>query len=78
MPAVSSGPGGAGWSTAPRYSEPFLWHCSQDQIAGFFSSCGLAVLEDLGLDELISLYTKRDKGWLEATPSLRLVVSENK
>jgi methyltransferase (TIGR00027 family) len=58
------------------YSEPFLWHCSQDQIAGFFSSCGLAVLEDLGLDELISRYAKRDAGWWEAAPSLRLVVSE--
>ena len=58
------------------YSEPFLWHCSQDQIAGFFSSCGLAVLEDLGLDELIGCYAKRDTGWWEAAPSLRLVVAE--
>jgi len=58
------------------YSEPFLWHCSQDQIADFFSSCGLAVLEDLGLDELISRYAKRDAGWWEAAPSLRLVVSK--
>ena len=58
------------------YSEPFLWHCRQDQIAGFFSSCGLAVLEDLGLDELVSRYGKRDAGWWEAAPSLRLVVSE--
>jgi methyltransferase (TIGR00027 family) len=57
------------------YSEPFLWHCPQDQIAGFFTSCGLAVLEDLGLDELVSRYVKRDRGWLEAAPSARLVVS---
>ena len=59
------------------YSEPFLWHCQQDQIAGFFASCGLAVLEDIGLDELVSRYTKRDSGWLEAAPSLRLVVSKS-
>jgi methyltransferase (TIGR00027 family) len=58
------------------YSEPFLWHCSQDQIAGFFASCGLAVLEDLGLDELVSRYGKRASGWLEAAPSARLVVAE--
>ena len=37
---------------------------------------GLVVLEDLGLDELVSRYVKRDPGWLEAAPSLRLVVSE--
>ena len=59
------------------YSEPFLWHCQQDQIAGFFASCGLAVLEDIGLDELVSRYAKRDSGWLEAAPSLRLVVSKS-
>jgi methyltransferase (TIGR00027 family) len=57
------------------YSEPFLWHCRQDRIAEFFASCGLTVLEDLGLDELVSRYAKRDAGWLEAAPSLRLVVS---
>jgi methyltransferase (TIGR00027 family) len=60
------------------YSEPFLWHCAQEQIAPFFSSCGLVVLEDLGLDELVGLYEKRRIGWLEAAPSLRLVVSEPK
>lgn len=59
------------------YSEPFLWHCRQDQIAGFFASCGLTVLEDIGLDELVSRYAKRDSGWLEAAPSLRLVVSKS-
>jgi hypothetical protein len=34
------------------------------------------VLEDIGLDELVSRYAKRDSGWLEAAPSLRLVVSK--
>jgi methyltransferase (TIGR00027 family) len=58
------------------YSEPFLWHCPQERMADFFASCGLAVLEDLGLDELIGRYGKRYKGWLEAAPSLRLIVSE--
>ena len=58
------------------YSEPFLWHCRQDQITSFFSSSGLAVLEDLGLDELIGRYEKRRRGWLEAAPSLRLIISE--
>lgn len=60
------------------YSEPFLWHCRQDQIASFFSSCGLNVLEDLGMDELVGRYEKRLRGWLEAGPSLRLVISEPK
>jgi hypothetical protein len=60
------------------YSEPFLWHCRQDQIAEFFASCGLAVLEDLGLDELVSRYARRDAGWLEAAPSLRLVFSASR
>lgn len=60
------------------YSEPFLWHCARDQLTGFFSSCGLVVLEDLELDELIGLYDKRLIGWLEAAPSLRLVISEPK
>jgi len=58
------------------YSEPFLWHCRQDQIAPFFSSCGMAVLEDLGLDELVSRYAQRDAGWWEAAPSLHLVVAK--
>lgn len=59
------------------YSEPFLWHCREDQIAGFFSSCGLSVLENLGLEELIKPDEKRFAGWFEAiSPSLRLVVSE--
>jgi methyltransferase (TIGR00027 family) len=57
------------------YSEPFLWHCPRDQINGFFASCGLSVLEDLGLDELVSRYGKREPGWLEAGPSPRLVVT---
>jgi O-methyltransferase involved in polyketide biosynthesis len=57
------------------YSEPFLWHCPRDQINGFFASCGLSVLEDLGLDELVSRYGKREPGWLEAGPSPRLVVA---
>jgi methyltransferase (TIGR00027 family) len=57
------------------YSEPFLWHCPQDRIAGFFTACGLTVLEDLGLDKLVSRYGKRDPGWLEAGPSPRLVVA---
>jgi len=58
------------------YSEPFLWHCPQDQITAFFSSSGLAVLEDLGLDDLVGRHEKRLRGWLEAAPSLRLIVSE--
>lgn len=58
------------------YSEPFLWHCRQDDIAGFFSSCGLSVLEDLGLEELVNRYGGRDSGWLEAMHSLRLVFCE--
>ena len=57
------------------YSEPFLWHCRQDQLGSFFASCGLTVLEDLGLDELVSRYEHRRKGWLEGAPSLRLIVS---
>jgi methyltransferase (TIGR00027 family) len=57
------------------YSEPFLWHCPQDQINGFFASCGLSVLEDLGLDELVSRYGRREPGWLEAGPLPRLVVA---
>lgn len=60
------------------YSEPFLWYCRQDQITSFFSSCGLTVLEDLGMDELVGRYEKRVRGWLEAAPSLRLVISEPK
>jgi methyltransferase (TIGR00027 family) len=60
------------------YSEPFLWHCPQDRITGFFASCGIAVLEDLGQDELISRYGERYKGWLEAAPSLRLIISQPK
>ncbi len=40
-------------------------------------SCAVCdVLEDIGLDELVSRYAKRDSGWLEAAPSLRLVVSK--
>jgi methyltransferase (TIGR00027 family) len=58
------------------YSEPFLWHCPRDRIASFFSSCGLTVLEDSGIDELVGRYEHRLKGWLEAAPSLRLVISE--
>jgi methyltransferase (TIGR00027 family) len=58
------------------YLEPFLWHCRQDQIASFFTSAGLTVLEDLGLDELVGRYERRQKGWLEAAPSLHLIVSE--
>jgi len=58
------------------YLEPFLWHCRQDQIASFFAASGLTVLEDLGLDELVGRYERRHKGWLEAAPSLRLIVSE--
>ena len=57
------------------YSEPFLWHCPQDEIASFFAACGLTVLEDLGIDELVGRYEKRLRGWLEAAPSLRLVIS---
>jgi methyltransferase (TIGR00027 family) len=60
------------------YSEPFLWHCPQDRISGFFASCGLSVLEDLGIDELAGRYRQRNKGWLEAAPSLRLIISEPK
>jgi O-methyltransferase involved in polyketide biosynthesis len=57
------------------YSEPFLWHCPQEQIAGFFASCGLTVLEDLGMDELVGRYENRLRGWKEAAPTLRLVIS---
>lgn len=60
------------------YSEPFLWHCRQDDITSFFASCGLTVLENLGIDELVGRYEKRYRGWLEAAPSLRLIVSEPK
>jgi methyltransferase (TIGR00027 family) len=60
------------------YSEPFLWHCPQDRIVGFFDSCGIAVLEDLGLDQLVGRYGQRYKGWLEVAPSLRLIISEPK
>ena len=56
--------------------QPFLWHCPEEQVAGFFESCGLAVLEDLGIDELVGRYEDRLKGWLEAAPSPRLVISE--
>ena len=52
------------------YSEPFLWHCQQDQIAGFFASCGLAVLEDIGLDTVkvkdIDIFTEANQAYLEA------------
>jgi len=58
------------------FSEPFLWHCPRDQVDGFFAACGLDVLEDLGLDELVSRYARRDAGWWEAAPSARLVVSQ--
>ena len=58
------------------YSEPFLWHCPRDRVAEFFASCGLTVLEDLGIDELVSRYENRLRGWLEAAPSLRLVISQ--
>jgi methyltransferase (TIGR00027 family) len=58
------------------YSEPFLWYCRHDQITRFFASCGLTVLEDLALDELVGRYEKRHRGWLEAAPSLRLIISE--
>ena len=58
------------------YSEPFLWYCRKDRICGFFSSCGLSVMENLGQEELVSRYEKRRAGWLEAAPSLRLVVSK--
>jgi methyltransferase (TIGR00027 family) len=58
------------------YSEPFLWHCPQERIADFFMSCGMAVREDLGLDELVGRYGQRYRGWMEAAPSLRLIVSE--
>lgn len=58
------------------YSEPFHWHCPQERIEEFSASCGMNVLEDLGLDELVGRYGKRTKGWLEAAPSLRLIVSE--
>lgn len=57
------------------YSEPFLWHCAQDRIAEFFASCGMAVTKDLGLDELTDRYGARYRGWQEAAPSLRLIVS---
>jgi methyltransferase (TIGR00027 family) len=60
------------------YSEPFLWHCPQDQVSGFFASCGLTVLEDLGMDDLVGRYENRLRGWLEAAPSLRLVISESR
>ena len=60
------------------YSEPFLWHCPQDQVASFFASCGLTVLENFGLDELVGRYEKRLHGWLEAAPSFRLLISEPK
>ena len=60
------------------YSEPFLWHCPHDRIASFFASCGLTVLEDPGIDELVGRYEKRLRGWLEAAPSLHLVISEPK
>ena len=59
------------------YSEPFIWHCRQDQIAGFFSSCGLSVLENMGLEDLIKPEEKRFSSWFEAiSPSLRLIISE--
>ena len=57
------------------YSEPFLWHCPQDRIAEFFASCGLRVLEDLGMDELTGRYEERHRGWRESAPSLRLVIA---
>jgi len=60
------------------YAEPFRWYCSPGQIAAFFLSCGLTVQEDLGLDELVSRYGKRDSGWLESAPSARLVVARPK
>jgi methyltransferase (TIGR00027 family) len=58
------------------YSEPFQWHCRQQDTAGFFSECGLVVQEDVGLNELADRYGTRHKGWPEVTPWLRLVVSE--
>lgn len=60
------------------YSEPFLWHCPQDRIEEFFASCGLMVLEDLGIDELTGRYDQRLRGWLETAPSLRLVIARPK
>jgi methyltransferase (TIGR00027 family) len=57
------------------YSEPFLWYCPQHRVAAFFASCGLEVTEDWGLDELSARYGAREKGWLSATPSLRLIVA---
>ena len=58
------------------YSEPFLWSCPRDRIMGFFASCGMSVMENLGLDELTSRYAKRYRGWLEAAPSLHLIISQ--
>jgi len=59
------------------YSEPFLWHCREEQTTGFFSSCGLSMLKNLGLEELIKPGEKRFSGWLESmSPSLRLIFSE--
>lgn len=58
------------------YAEPFLWHCPPDDTLDFFASCGMAAVEELYLDELVGGYGKRYKGWLEAAPSFRLIVSE--
>jgi methyltransferase (TIGR00027 family) len=58
------------------YSEPFRWYCPQDEIDGYFDSCGMRILEDIGMDDLVGRYADRYKGWREAAPSLRLVVSE--